>query len=65
MTMTCVNCGRDLYEDRCKVRCPNCGYFEDCSDPGAPGDWSRAEERGDAPGGGGGAGGPASEGRTA
>lgn len=42
MAMICVNCGRDLYEDRCKVRCPHCGYFEDCSDPGAPGDWEAA-----------------------
>lgn len=42
MPMNCVNCGRALYDDRCKVRCPHCGYFEDCSDPSAPGDWSQA-----------------------
>jgi hypothetical protein len=36
----CVNCGWELYEDRCKVRCPRCGYFEDCSDPSAPGEWA-------------------------
>jgi hypothetical protein len=44
MGLNCVNCGRELYEDRCKVRCPHCGYFEDCSDPSAPGEWvPRAE----------------------
>lgn len=40
MGMTCVNCGHELQEHRCKVRCPRCGYFEDCSDPSAPGDWT-------------------------
>ena len=29
---TCVNCGEILYERSCKLRCPRCGYFEDCSD---------------------------------
>ena len=43
MGMTCVNCGQELQEHRCKVRCPRCGYFEDCSDPSAPGDWTPAE----------------------
>lgn len=38
--MVCANCGRELVENRCKVRCPECGYFEDCSDPSAPGDWT-------------------------
>jgi len=39
MAMTCVNCGLELVENRCKIRCPQCGYFEDCSDPSAPGEW--------------------------
>ena len=38
--MHCVNCGRELEERGCKVRCARCGYFEDCSDPSAPGEWS-------------------------
>ena len=37
--MNCANCGRELMERGCKVRCTYCGYFEDCSDPSAPGDW--------------------------
>jgi hypothetical protein len=37
--MVCANCGRELVERGCKVRCSYCGYFEDCSDPSAPGDW--------------------------
>lgn len=37
--MLCVNCGKELQERGCKVRCPRCGYFEDCSDPAAPGEW--------------------------
>ena len=37
--MHCLNCGRELVERGCKVRCSYCGYFEDCSDPSAPGDW--------------------------
>jgi hypothetical protein len=52
MAMICINCGRELVENRCKVRCPECGYFEDCSDPSAPGEWAPA------PPGGGAAGGP-------
>ncbi|HYQ96405.1 MAG TPA: hypothetical protein VER38_05295 [Candidatus Eisenbacteria bacterium] len=39
--MHCVNCGRELEERGCKVRCAHCGYFEDCSDPSAPGEWSK------------------------
>jgi hypothetical protein len=46
MGMICVNCGRELYEDRCKARCPHCGYFEDCSDPSAPGEWAPAGRTG-------------------
>ena len=38
--MLCANCGRELVERGCKVRCAHCGYFEDCSDPSAPGEWS-------------------------
>ncbi len=37
--MLCLNCGRELEERGCKVRCGYCGYFEDCSDPSAPGEW--------------------------
>lgn len=37
--MLCANCGKELEERGCKVRCGNCGYFEDCSDPSAPGEW--------------------------
>jgi hypothetical protein len=40
--MNCVTCGLTLTERGCKVRCPRCGYFEDCSDPSAPGEWSRS-----------------------
>ena len=38
--MFCANCGRELEERGCKVRC-RCGYFEDCSDPSAPGEWGK------------------------
>lgn len=31
---SCVRCGALLYAYRCKMRCPNCGYQEDCSDAG-------------------------------
>lgn len=44
--MLCANCGRELEERGCKVRCKNCGYFEDCSDPSAPGEWPRAGSSG-------------------
>jgi len=37
--MLCANCGKELEERGCKVRCKSCGYFEDCSDPSAPGEW--------------------------
>lgn len=40
--MNCANCGRELLERGCKVRCTYCGYFEDCSDPSAPGEWGPA-----------------------
>lgn len=29
---TCVVCGAPVQEVRCNVRCPNCGYTEDCTD---------------------------------
>jgi len=41
--MLCANCGRELLERGCKVRCTGCGYFEDCSDPSAPGEWLSAD----------------------
>jgi hypothetical protein len=41
--MLCANCGRELEERGCKVRCEGCGYFEDCSDPSAPGEWTRTQ----------------------
>jgi len=44
--MHCANCGRELVERGCKVRCPHCGYFEDCSDPSAPGEWSPSVREG-------------------
>ena len=30
--VTCINCGFPMRENRCKVRCPRCGVFFDCSD---------------------------------
>ncbi|MCC6975714.1 MAG: hypothetical protein IT322_17040 [Anaerolineae bacterium] len=30
----CVRCGTPLRAYRCKVRCLNCGYQEDCADAG-------------------------------
>ncbi|HLF03905.1 MAG TPA: hypothetical protein VI855_01620 [Dehalococcoidia bacterium] len=29
----CDICGSPMIERQCKVRCPNCGYTRDCSDP--------------------------------
>ena len=31
--MLCANCGKELEERGCKVRCKACGYFENCSAP--------------------------------
>ena len=30
--VACINCGFPMRENRCKVRCPRCGVFFDCSD---------------------------------
>ena len=32
--LLCICCGSILNELKCKLRCPKCGYFEDCSDGG-------------------------------
>jgi len=29
---TCLVCSTRLNENRCKLTCPNCGYFLSCSD---------------------------------
>jgi rubrerythrin len=29
----CDICGTRMFEKHCKIRCPNCGYTRDCSDP--------------------------------
>jgi hypothetical protein len=29
----CERCGERMYEEQCKIRCHNCGYLRDCSDP--------------------------------
>lgn len=29
---TCPNCGAQLDEERCKLKCPKCSYFKSCSD---------------------------------
>ena len=31
--MICDICGAVMLEKQCKIRCPNCGYTRDCSDP--------------------------------
>lgn len=31
MVRTCLNCGKQMKEDKCKLRC-ECGYFASCSD---------------------------------
>ena len=30
---TCTRCGEGMYESHCKIICPRCGYFRDCTDP--------------------------------
>ena len=29
---TCPNCGAQLDEEKCKLKCPTCFYFKSCSD---------------------------------
>jgi ribosomal protein S27AE len=29
---TCPNCGAQLDEEKCKLKCPKCSYFKSCSD---------------------------------
>jgi hypothetical protein len=31
--LTCEICGGHMVEQKCKIRCPNCGFTRDCSDP--------------------------------
>ena len=31
--LSCEICGAEMVERKCKIRCPNCGYTRDCSDP--------------------------------
>ncbi|MFO1487319.1 MAG: hypothetical protein U1F65_02465 [Verrucomicrobiota bacterium] len=28
----CPNCGHELHNEKCKLRCPRCHYFMSCSD---------------------------------
>ena len=32
-TIICDLCGSRMVERNCKIRCLNCGYTRDCSDP--------------------------------
>lgn len=29
----CDMCGHIIYQHACKIRCSNCGFTRDCSDP--------------------------------
>ena len=31
--LTCEICGATMIERNCKIKCPNCGFTRDCSDP--------------------------------
>ena len=31
--LSCEICGSVMVEQKCKIRCTNCGYTRDCSDP--------------------------------
>ena len=31
--LTCEICGATMVERACKIKCPNCGFTRDCSDP--------------------------------
>jgi hypothetical protein len=32
MRLVCDRCGNRMFEDKCKMMCPNCGGRFDCSD---------------------------------
>ena len=31
--LSCEICGCEMIEQKCKIKCPNCGFTRDCSDP--------------------------------
>ena len=31
--LSCEICGSTMIERSCKIKCPNCGFTRDCSDP--------------------------------
>jgi rubrerythrin len=31
--LSCEICGSTMIERNCKIKCPNCGFTRDCSDP--------------------------------
>jgi len=31
--LSCEICGSTMVERSCKIKCPNCGFTRDCSDP--------------------------------
>ncbi|NQW23368.1 MAG: hypothetical protein HQ475_07990 [SAR202 cluster bacterium] len=31
--LNCEICGFTMIEHSCKIKCPNCGFTRDCSDP--------------------------------
>jgi Zn finger protein HypA/HybF involved in hydrogenase expression len=35
--LICEQCGHQTMSLHCKIRCPNCGHFLDCSDLEIPG----------------------------
>lgn len=45
--IACLNCGFSMIQRGCKVRCPRCGIFFDCSDGMLP--LYEAEAAGDHP----------------
>jgi hypothetical protein len=45
---TCERCGHATMSLHCKIRCPNCGHFLDCTDleiPGGAGEGHGAQEQ--------------------
>lgn len=32
LVRTCLVCGKDLVDRKCKLVCPRCGYYASCSD---------------------------------